>query len=104
MIYKGDFRASGNGEFYYDKEVFDERCVQLAFKVNKKINSQCIAYDFVFDENNNPLIVEISYGFIPAVYRDCPGYWAEQLNWHEGKFYPEDWMVESIIKEVRKTK
>jgi len=99
MVRKGDFRASGSGEFYYDRERFDERCVQIAFEVNKKINSQCIAYDFVFDQHNNPLLVEISYGFIPAVYWDCPGYWDEQLNWHEGKFRTEDWMIELFIEK-----
>lgn len=99
MVRKGDFRASGSGEFFYAKEVFDERCVNLAFEVNKKINSQSIAYDFVFDQNNNPLIIEISYGFSPSGYRDCPGYWDKQLNWHEGKFWPEDWMVESLLQK-----
>lgn len=54
--------------------------------------------DFIFDENNTSLIVEISYGFIPSVYWDCPGFWDEQLNWHEGKFRPEDWMIESVLK------
>jgi glutathione synthase/RimK-type ligase-like ATP-grasp enzyme len=100
MVRKGDFRASGSGVCYYAKEEFDERCVKIAFKTNKKINSQCIAYDFVFDQNNNPLIVEISYGFSPSVYRDCPGYWDEQLNWHREKFRSEDWMVESVLKQA----
>src|SRR5690554_4373701 len=71
MVRKGDFRASGSGVFHYEKERFDERCVKIAFEMNKKIKSQSIAYDFVFDQNNNPLIVEISYGFIPSVYWDC---------------------------------
>ncbi|MCZ4319926.1 hypothetical protein O4H26_13105 [Aequorivita viscosa] len=101
MVRKGDFRASGSGECYYGKDEFDERCVKLAFEINKKIESQCIAYDFVFDQNKSPLIVEISYGFIPSVYRDCPGFWDEQLNWHEGKFRPEDWMVQTIIKQIK---
>jgi glutathione synthase/RimK-type ligase-like ATP-grasp enzyme len=99
MVRKGDFRASGSGECYYTKEEFDERCVKIAFETNKKINSQCIAYDFVFDQNNNPLIVEISYGFVPSVYRDCPGYWDEKMNWYEGKFRPEDWMVNSVLNK-----
>jgi glutathione synthase/RimK-type ligase-like ATP-grasp enzyme len=101
MVRKGDFKASGSGKCYYAKEEFDERCVKIAFETNKKINSQCIAYDFVFDQNNNPLIVEMSYGFIPSVYRDCPGYWDEQLNWHGGRFRPEEWMVESVLKQIK---
>ncbi|MCL8006654.1 hypothetical protein M8845_04355 [Gelidibacter japonicus] len=101
MVRKGDFRASGSGECYYAKEEFDERCVKIAFEMNKKIKSQCIAYDFVFDQSNTPLIVEISYGFIPSVYRDCPGYWDEQLNWYGGEFWPEDWMVEAFLNRLK---
>lgn len=101
MVRKGDFRASGSGEFYYAKEEFDERCVKIAFEINKKIKSQCIAYDFVFDQNNNPLIVEISYGFTPSGYRDCPGYWDEQLKWYEEKFWPEDWMLNAFINKYK---
>lgn len=97
MVRKGDFRASGSGEFYYAKEEFDERCVKMAFDTNKQLKSQCVAFDFVFDTNRSPLIVEISYGFTPSGYRDCPGYWDENLNWHQEKFWPEEWMVDSIL-------
>lgn len=102
MVRKGDFRASGSGVFYYEKEKFDERCIEIAFEINKKINSQSIAYDFIFDLNNNPLIVEISYGFTSSAYINCPGFWDELLNWHEGMFRPEDWMIEGILKEIEK--
>jgi len=102
MVRKGDFRASGSGEFYYSKEKFDERCVKLAFESNEKIQSQCIAYDFIFDSGNNPLIVEISYGFIKEVYDPCPGYWDKDLIWHEGKFNAQGWMIESVLKSLKK--
>lgn len=98
MVRKGDFRASGSGEFYYDREMFDERCVKIAFEANKKIQSQCIAYDFIFDTANNPLIVEISYGFTQEGYDRCPGYWDTELNWHEGKFNPQGWIVETMLQ------
>lgn len=99
MVRKGDFRASGSGEFYYDRQVFDERCVKIAFEVNKSLRSQCVAYDFIFDTKNQPLIVEISYGFTSSGYKDCPGYWDSQLNWHEGRFRPEDWMIETMLNQ-----
>lgn len=101
MVRKGDFRASGSGEFYYDKELFDERCIELAFKANEKIKSKSIAFDFVFDENNEPLIVEISYGFIEYVYDPCPGYWDNKLNWYEGSFDPYGWMIEEILNSLQ---
>lgn len=96
MTRENDFRASGSGDIIFDKNQIDERCVQISFDVNNKLNCQSVAYDFVFDENNNPLIVEISYGFAMDAYDACPGYWDSSLQWHEGKFNPQGWMVDSI--------
>jgi glutathione synthase/RimK-type ligase-like ATP-grasp enzyme len=95
MVRKGDFRASGSGHILYDKNLFDISLIKLSFEVNKKLNAQCVAFDFVF-HNKKPLIVEISYGFSPSGYIDCPGYWDENLNWFEGKFNPYGWMVELV--------
>lgn len=97
MVRENDFRASGSGEFKYAREEFDERCIKIAFETSKKLKAQCLAYDFVFDEKNNPLIVEISYGFTPEGYDACPGYWDEEINWNEGKFNPYGWMVELVL-------
>ncbi len=96
-----DFRASGSGKILYDREEFDIRCVKIAFEVNQTLKSQCIAYDFIFDIENNPLIVEISYGFVVSVYDACPGYWDKDLNWHPGKFIPQHWMIENLIADVK---
>jgi len=78
---KDDFRASGGGSIIYDKQQIDERCVKIAFEVNDKLHSQSIAYDFVFDTKNNPLIVEISYGYSVAAYDKCEGYWDKDMTW-----------------------
>jgi hypothetical protein len=56
------------------------------------------AYDFVFDENNKPLVVEVSYGYDKEGYYGCPGYWDSDLVWHEGKFNHEGWMVDLMNK------
>lgn len=53
MTRENDFRASGSGDIIFDKNQIDERCVQISFDVNNKLNCQSVAYDFVFDENNN---------------------------------------------------
>jgi len=98
LVRKNDFRASGGGAIIYDKSEIDDRCVKISFDVNKKLKSQCVAYDFVFDEKNNPLIVEISYGFAKEGYIPCPGYWDEQLNWYVGNFDPCGWIIENLMK------
>jgi len=106
MTRKNDFRASGSGMILYNKIEIDERCIQIAFDVNKKLKSQSIAYDFVFDMENNPLILELSYGYDVKAYDSCPGYWDTDLQWHNGNFNPQSWMVENIVFdfEIRKSK
>lgn len=97
LVRKNDFRASGGGSIIYDKNQIDERCVKIAFDVNEKIQSQSIAYDFVFDKDNNPLIVEISYGYTASAYDKCEGYWDKDLNWHKGENFDFcGWMVELV--------
>lgn len=102
MNRENDFRASGSGNIIYDKEQIDKISIKLAFEVNQKIQSQSVAYDFVFDSENNPLIVEISYGYAIAAYDSCPGYWDHKLIWHEGQFNPQEWMVEELVKKINK--
>ncbi len=99
MTRENDFRASGSGNILYDKNCIDIRCVELAFKVNKKIETQSIAFDFVFDYKNEPLIVEISYGFLASGYDSCHGYWGVDLKWHDGPFNPYGWMVDMMLKK-----
>jgi hypothetical protein len=55
-----------------------------------------VAFDFVEDTNKDPLIIEMSYGFGTTGIDNAPGYWDSSLQWHEGKFNPQEWMVERI--------
>lgn len=101
MCRKGDFRASGSGSLVYDKTQIDERCVRIAFDISKKLHFQSMGYDFVFDKDNNPLIVEMCYGYAVTAYDSCEGYWDRDMNWHPGqKFDFCGWMVEEVVKEV----
>jgi len=100
MTRENDFRASGSGNIVYNKEVFDEKTIQLAFDLSNKINGQSIAFDFIFD-NGVAKVVEISYGFLKEVYDKCEGYWDREMNWHQGKFDFCGWMVEAVIKKIK---
>lgn len=98
LVRKNDFRASGSGNFVYEKSELDERCVVISFDLAKKIKSQSIAFDFIYDANRNPLVVEVSYGFSINVYRKCEGYWSDDLQWHKGsRFDIEGWIIENLI-------
>lgn len=96
LVRKGDFRASGSGDILYEKNFFQEEIINLSFEIARKLKTQCVAFDFIYDKET-PLLVEISYGFSPEGYDSCPGYWDNEINWHEGPFNPYGWMVESII-------
>lgn len=96
LVRENDFRASGSGNLIYDANEIDLRCVKTAYEISNKIGSQCLAYDFIFDKKDRPLIVEISYGFAVEPYDDCPGYWDQHLVWHEGKFNPQEWIIDGI--------
>lgn len=96
---ENDFRASGSGNISYSKAEIDERCVKIAFDVAKKIGAQSIALDFVFNKDNAPLIVEISYGYAVVAYDACEGYWTTDMQWHEGTNFDFcGWMIENLIK------
>ena len=99
-IRKDDFRASGSGSIEYNKELFDPRCIEISFEISKKLNFSSMAYDYVFDDLNNPLLVEISYCFNKDVYYPCPGYWDEDLNWNKGTFKSQDFIITDIIDKL----
>lgn len=85
---KNDFRASGSNNWSLDRGKIDMDMVKIAFSVSEKLGFKSMAYDFIYDENKNPVIVEISY-----CYGDYPefsdGYWDRDLNWHDGEFIPQ---------------
>lgn len=98
MVRKNDFRASGSGEIHYEKALFDDKTIQLSFDVAEKLKTQCLALDYVYLDNN-PLIVEISYGFAVGGYDRCVGYWTSDMKWHEGPFNPQEWMVDLVMRK-----
>jgi len=101
MVRENDFRASGSGFIEYDKENFKTDTVKLSFEIAEKLKSQSLAIDYVF-RDGQPMIVEISYGFIKEAYEKCAGYWDRELKWYEGEFNPQGWMVESVMKNIER--
>lgn len=97
MVRNSDFRASGSGVILYGQEYFTNELIERAFEVTKKINSQCCAMDFIY-ENDDILLIEVSFGFSMKGYEDCDGYWDEELNYHKCQFNPYEWMLDTVIK------
>ncbi|MFZ4400951.1 MAG: ATP-grasp domain-containing protein [Bacteroidales bacterium] len=96
-----DFRASGSGKIIYDESQIPIETVKLSFEYNKKLNAQCVAFDYIFGNNKEILLTEISYGFVQNAYNNCNGYWDENLLWHKETFIPEYFMLDDIVKKLR---
>ncbi|WP_404417932.1 RimK family alpha-L-glutamate ligase [Brevundimonas vesicularis] len=99
MVREGDFRASGSGKLVHDPASISLECLKAAFAVKDTLGAQSVAFDFMF-RNDIPLIGEISYAFALNGYRDCQGWWDQDLNWHEGRFRPEEFMIEDVLARV----
>jgi glutathione synthase/RimK-type ligase-like ATP-grasp enzyme len=93
-----DFRASGSGRPDHDPDAIDLRCLRLAFETSKRLGSQCMAFDFVFDMNHEPMILEMCYAFVPDFVYECPGSWTPDLVFHPGQRWPQDVMLENFLQ------
>lgn len=81
-IRKNDFRASGGGSLFYDEKIITQNIIDSAFLISKKLNFQCMGYDYVIDKNTGQgKIVEISYGFSHSALLKANGYFDEKGNW-----------------------
>jgi hypothetical protein len=96
----GDFRASGSGDIRYDVSRINMDCVQTAFQITRKSGSQSMAFDFVLDEHNRPLILEVSYCYDAAAVYACEGHWDDRLHWHEGHMWPQDAILLDMLEDM----
>lgn len=93
----GDFRASGSGQIVYDPDQVDKRCVEIALDVAKRLGTQSLAFDFLFDANHEPRIGEVSYCYVASAVHACEGHWERGLRWQEGHVWPQDAILEDIL-------
>lgn len=98
----GDFRASGSGLIEHNFDLFDSKTIKIAFDVAAQIGSDSLAFDFLYDETGNPLIVEISYAYsMGTAYDNCPGYWDKDLNWYQDEVNPQRYIIEDFINSLK---
>lgn len=97
FVRENDFRASGSGNFSYDD--IDMRMIKLSFDITKKIGAQSLAFDYILNENNEPLVVEISYGFGCKGINASNRYWDSDLNQYFDKIQLQKEIIASIIED-----
>lgn len=95
-----DFRASGSGNLIFDVGSIPLEMVKISLEIARKLQLQSVAFDFVIDENNKPLIVEISYGFGIDDNEFNYGYWDSNLKWNNNKFDPRDWILLNLVNDM----
>ncbi len=71
FVRKNDFCASGSNIFDMNRESLDREMIEIAFEISEKLHFQSMNYDFIYDENQNPVLAEISYasGDYPDFFR-----------------------------------
>jgi glutathione synthase/RimK-type ligase-like ATP-grasp enzyme len=70
----GDFRASGDGDVFYDRSLITPEVIDAAFSASDALGARCMGYDFVLDpKTSKPYIVEMSYGFPNWLVREAEG-------------------------------
>jgi hypothetical protein len=98
---KNDFRASGSGNIDNNKDFIDIKCVKLAFKVARKVQSQSLALDFLKYKNEFKL-VEVSYCFpanLPE--KEFQGFWDYRCKWHEGNVISERIIFDQFLSKLK---
>lgn len=100
-IRKGDFRASGGGDLFYDRSIITQPILDIAFDVAGKLNSECVGMDFVVDpQSGNPYIVEISYGFSFAALIESGGYFNRSGVWFDSPLNAPKEIMKNLITSI----
>ena len=101
-VRKNDFRASGSGILDFDITKIPLEMIQTAFILSKKLNFQSIAYDFVIDQKEHPLVIEMSYCFGFDEREFTNGYWTSDLIYHEKSFNPFNEMIINFLNKCNR--
>lgn len=78
----GDFRASGGGGLFFDRDAMTPDLIACAFEVADKMGSLCTGFDFaVNNETGKPVILEVSYGFSHTALLEAGGHFDRRGTW-----------------------
>jgi len=97
LVREGDFRASGAGKEDHDYTKIPIELVKKSFEIKKALGLQTVGFDFIMNEKNQFLLVEMSYCF---GYEKGDGevHWDDDLNLVNEKIDGPDLVLENILK------
>jgi glutathione synthase/RimK-type ligase-like ATP-grasp enzyme len=98
-IREGEFRASGGGDLFYDRNRITKDVIDSAFKTSDTLGFQCMGYDYVVNsETQKGIIIEISYGFSHQALLSAEGYFDRNGEWHDEPLnVPEDVLKNMMV-------
>lgn len=100
-VRKDDFRASGGGDCYYDRNLLTNGVIDSAFEAARKLNMYCVGFDYVVDAKSGVgKIIEMCYGFDYEVQRALGAYVDRNHVWHEEPVSVPDEIINMIIRKV----
>lgn len=97
LVRDHDFRASGSGKIVYEVSAEDIKAIPIAREITKKIGSQTMTFDFIYDRGQLK-IVEMGYGFTPISVYNTPGWYDEQMEFHEGRTDVHRLVIENLLE------
>ncbi len=102
---KDDFRASGGGDLFFDRNLVSQSIIDSAFLVSDKLGFDCMGYDYVVDKTSGKgIIVEISYGFSHTALLEAGGYWDRNGTWHDIPLNAPEEVLYNLLRQCKKEK
>jgi hypothetical protein len=102
FVRKNDFRASGSGMQKFELDKIPLEMIQNAFNIATNLCIQSVAFDFVINSKNQPLLLEMSYCFGFDDEDITYGYWTPDLVFHKTDFNPFNQMIINFINSLHR--
>jgi len=101
-VRKGDFRASGGGDLFYDRSMISPDLIKTAFSAAAALRSDCVGFDMILDPTDNKaLILEVSYGFSHTALLDAGGYFDRRGIWHDVPLNAPEAVMKRMIHKAK---
>jgi len=95
---ENDWAASGSGIASYPDDKLDPVYIKEAFDIANKLDTRCIAIDFVRDKNSNVIYtVEVSVFYAFYSMKPANGYWDKNLVWNNTSTDPQYFLIDKLI-------
>src|SRR5690625_104329 len=97
FVRSGDFRASGSGLIDFVPTKIDTEMIEIAFDTAEEIGSFSLAFDFIYDPDGKPKILEVSYCYVSKLLFDSGGYWNRELTYFRESIIPEYEIIKTLL-------